>query len=334
MPKTICQLYTYNDRDSISESGNKKLVQKLIEQQTDSGSVHWLNLDTIENQELVLDLLKGLNTPTLIGEDIYEEGLRPKIEEYPENVFFSIRSVLPLKNQERMLEQEQLSFLLGQNYLLSFQQKKGDHFEEVRTRILQDKGIIRKKGPDFLAYRLLEAIVDNYYEVLEDIRERSEGLEKKLLKSNDSTILKNIEAEKRRLANLRKVALPMRDLASRMCKSKHVYFDSSNSPYFEDLLDYCRGVLEEVEATQTTLEGLINLYFAIQGQRMNEIMKVLTIVSTIFIPLTFMAGIYGMNFEYIPELKIQYGYFVLWGLMIIVAGLLFVFFKRKGWLSK
>lgn len=334
MSKAICQLYTYNQGQSVHQVGGKEMISSFVEALPAEDFVQWLNFDSIEKKDLVYDLLKGLNLPTLIGEDVYEDGLRPKIEEYPTNIFFSIRSVLPQRNDEKDLTLEQLSFVMGKNYLVSFQQKEGDHFEDVRVRITQDKGVIRRKGPDFLTYRLLEAIVDNYYEVLEDIQESASVLEKKMLKSNDSVLLKNIEAEKRRLANLRKVALPMRDLASRVCKSKHEFFDPGNSQYFDDLLDYCRGVLEEIEATHTILEGLINLYFAVQGQRMNEIMKVLTIVSTIFIPLTFMAGIYGMNFEYIPELKLRNGYFILWALMLLVAGVLFIFFRKKGWLRK
>jgi magnesium transporter len=332
--KKLCQLYRYGEGFMDSQENSPEFFSGAIQLSDLKGSeVAWLNFHSIECQGELTKLFDNLDVDPLVLEDVYELDLRPKMEEYPHYVFLSARSVLPLEGAEKVLKDEQISFILGKGFLLSLQQMKGDHFSEVRSRIKTNKGIIRTKGPDFLIYRMLEAIVDNYYEVLEDIVVRSNKIEKKLIKNQDSNILKEVEFEKRRLAELRKVALPMRDLASRMEKSAHPLFDRSNSPYFSDLSDYCRGVLEEIDASKTMLEGQINLYFAVQGQRMNEIMKILTIVSAIFIPLTFLAGIYGMNFDNIPELHYVNGYYVLLSVMLVISALLFWYFRRKGWLG-
>lgn len=329
-----CQLYSYSENDfTVKKESPKYFAEEYSLEGISDGEVNWLNYHSIESQADIRKLLDNLKVHELVIEDIYEEGLRPKIEEYGHYIFFSIRSVVPLEGRDKALEEEQISFILGDHFLLSLQEKKGDHFQEVRTRIEQNKGVIRRKGVDFLIYRMLEAIVDNYYEVLDDIVQRSDQLEKKILNDSSSIYLKRIEFEKRRLAELRRVALPMRDLTSRLEKSSHRFINPNNHTYFSDLSDYCKGVLEEIDACKTVLEGQINLYFAVQGQRMNEIMKVLTVVSSIFIPLTFLAGIYGMNFDHIPELHFKYSYYILWGLMLVVAVLLYFYFRRKGWLK-
>ena len=333
--KKICQLLTYDNLgNEWLEESTKYFAQHFKREEIQANKVSWLNFHSIENKEEISSIFSNLNINDILLEDVHEKDVRPKIEEYTDFVFFSIRSLLPNKASEHALKDEQISFILGDSFLISLQQQKGDHFGEVRGRIEQSKGIIRDKGSDFLLYRLLEAIVDNYYEVLDDIVTRSERLESKVLTNPTSTVLKSIESEKRRLAELRTVALPMRDMASRMEKSVHACFKNENSTYFSDLLDYCRGVLEEVDATKTVLDGQINLYFAVQGQKMNEIMKVLTIVSSIFIPLTFLAGIYGMNFDHIPELHDPKGYFKLLWVMLGLGILLVLYFMKKGWLKR
>ena len=330
----MCQQLVYNNVDkNWLEETPKYFATHFNREEIDATKVTWLNFHSIEQQEEISKVFSNLKVNAMIMEDIQEVDLRPKIEEYPDYVFFSIRSLLPNKASEKALKDERISFILGDSFLISLQQQKGDHFGEVRQRIETSKGIIRDRGADFLLYRLLEAIVDNYYEVLEDIISRSERMESKVLTNPTSIVLKSIESEKRRLAELRTVALPMRDMASRMEKSLHPCMKPENRAYFSDLLDYCRGVLEEIDATKTVLDGQINLYFAVQGQKMNEIMKVLTIVSSVFIPLTFLAGLYGMNFDHIPELHHPDGYFILLWVMLGMAILLVAYFVRKGWLK-
>jgi magnesium transporter len=179
---------------------------------------------------------------------------------------------------------------------------------------------------------MLEAIIDNYFEVLEGIDESIQLLEKKLVTLKDAETLKLIETEKRKLVELRKIVLPVKEVTSHLEKLKGPFLDADNHHYFADLKENCSAVLEDIDANKQILEGMANLYYAVQGQRMNEIMKVLTVVSSIFIPLTFIVGVYGMNFEHMPELKMKYGYGIVWAVMGLVGVSMTIYFIRKGWL--
>jgi magnesium transporter len=181
---------------------------------------------------------------------------------------------------------------------------------------------------------MLDAITDNYFEVLEEIVESIERIEKRLIRDAKSDTLKSIEIQKRKLIELRKIVFPLKDITNQLEKMNSPFLEEENRYYFSELKDNCLTVLEEIDANKQILEGLANLYYAVQGQRMNEIMKLLTVVSAIFIPLTFIAGIYGMNFENIPELKLKNGYFIAWGVMIMIAVVLLIYFKRRGWLKR
>jgi magnesium transporter len=330
-----CQLFKY-DREFflVTKNTPEFFAKNFVASEVNENKVAWLNYHSILQTEEITKLCENLSVDKLVVEDIYTEKQRPKVEEYNNYIFFSVRSALPLENQSYALKQEQISFILGEHYLISFQQKKSDHFTEVRERIEHNKGKIRLKGPDFLLFRMLEAIVDNYYEVLEEITQSTQRLEKRVMRSSQSEILKLIEQDKKRLAELRKLALPMKDITSQIQKSENPFFRKENKYYFDDLRDYCIGVLEEIDINKQILDGLTNLYYAVQGQRMNEIMKLLTVVSAIFIPLTFIAGLYGMNFEYIPELQVKNGYFITLGSMLVITILLIFYFKRRGWIGK
>jgi len=330
-----CQLFKYDREFFLATKNTPEFFAKnFVASEVKENQVAWLNYHSILQTEDITQLCENLRVDKLVVEDIYTEKQRPKVEEYNNYIFFSVRSALPLENQSHALKQEQISFILGEHYLISFQQKKSDHFTEVRERIELNKGKIRLKGPDFLMFRMLEAIVDNYYEVLEEITQSTQRLEKRVMRSSQSEILKLIEQDKKRLAELRKLALPMKDITSQIQKSENPFFRKENKYYFDDLRDYCIGVLEEIDINKQILDGLTNLYYAVQGQRMNEIMKLLTVVSAIFIPLTFIAGLYGMNFEYIPELHMKNGYFITLGSMLVIAILLIFYFKRRGWIGK
>lgn len=337
MPDThqLCQLYTYNrETYSVDKNSPAYFAGHFVPEKIPTGFVSWLNFHTIECTEDISSLLDNIGVDKLVVEDVYTEKQRPKIEEYDGYIFFSIRSALPPEDDQVHLLQEQISFVLGKDYLISLQQKKSDHFTEVRERLELHKGKIRSKGPDFLLYRMLEAIIENYYEVLEDIEKKTSRLEARVLRSSHSNTLKLIETEKRRVAELRKLAMPMKDISSQIEKSRHPLFQDENNGYFLNLKDYAMGVLDEIDSTKQILEGLTNLYYAVQGQRMNEIMKVLTVISAIFIPLTFLAGIYGMNFDNIPELHYHNAYYYLIASMFLMAVVLVIFFKRKGWLNE
>jgi len=330
-----CQLYKYNKSFySIKKETSHYFSQDFIENEMDDDHIAWLNFHGLENKDEIEVLCKKLDIDRLSVDTIYNPSRRPKVEEYTNYVFFSIKSALPTDQYDQQLAQEQISFILGKNYLISFQDKSSDHFTDVRNRIETARGKIRLKNSDFLLFRMLEAIIDNYFEVIEDISTTIEEIEARLHKSENKSILNQIEREKRKLIELRKIALPMRDISSQLETSESIFFEKSNHQYFSHLRSSCVSVLEEIDANKQILEGMANLFYAAQGQRMNEIMKVLTVVSSIFIPLTFIVGVYGMNFENMPELKYWYGYYTVVAVMFLIAfGLLFYFFKR-GWLKK
>ena len=333
--KPVCQIYKYdNDFFHLTKNSPGYFAKEFVSTEIQKDVVVWLNFHSIEDRCNIEALCETLHIDKLSVEDIYKEKHRPKIEEYPNYLFFAVRSALPDAQNIFVLEQEQISFILGEHYLISFQEKSSDHFPEVRERIEKKRGKIRVKGPDFLLFRMLEAIIDNYFEVLEHITDTIEELEIRTLRNSNSETLKIIELQKRKLGELRKIVTPLKDVTSQLEKSQSHLIDPVNHYYFSDLKENCLSVLDEIDANKQILDGLTNLYYAVQGQRLNEIMKLLTILSAIFIPLTFIAGIYGMNFKYMPELETRNGYFITWGVMIVIAVALIVYFKRRGWLGK
>ncbi len=294
----------------------------------------WLNIHSLEDHDSIARICELLGVDNLIQENIFNGTKRPRIEEYPDFVFFSIESALPTNGTKYELKKERLSFVIGDNYLISFQDQHSGHFPNVRDRIENKRGKIRFKGPDFLMYRLLEAIIDNYVEVVEQIGEAIERLDKLVLRHPGSDMLRKVEWEKRKLLDLRKTVQPMRDVLLQIDRVENRLIVEENCFYFEELKDTCASLLEEIEVQKQMLEGISNIYYAAQGQKMNEIMKVLTVTSAIFIPLTFVVGVYGMNFEIMPELKWRHGYLFAWGIMITISGVLIFIFWKRGWLKR
>lgn len=330
-----CQIYKYDKEYFLfSKNSPEYFAKEFVSTEIAVDSVVWLNYHSIEDRYHIEKLCESLQIDKLSVEDIYREKSRPKLEEYPNYLFFSVRSALPDEKNIFILEQEQISFILGEHYLISFQNKSSDHFVDVRDRIEKKRGKIRMKRPDFLLFRMLEAIIDNYFEVLEHITETIEELETRMLYDNNSNTLKLIELQKRKLIELRKIVVPLKDITSQLEKTNNPLLEDENHYYFTDLKENCLSVLEEIDVNKQVLDGLANLYYAVQGQKMNEIMKLLTIVSAVFIPLTFIVGVYGMNFENMPELRYSYGYYTVVGVMFLIAISLVVYFKRKGWLKK
>lgn len=330
----ICQLYSYdNDSFQLTKNSPQYYAEHFASHELLNGKIHWLNFHSIKDRESIEKLCENLGIDKLTVEDIYRSSKRPKLEEYNNYLFFKIKSALP-KDNSSGLEKENLSFIVGEKYLISFQEKSSDHFPDVRDRIEQKRGKIRMKNSDFLLFRLLEAITDNYFEVLDDIVHSIEKLESRLIAHPKSDTLKKIESQKRKLIELRKIVFPLKEVTSQLEKLHCPFIQKDNHYYFSELKDNCLTILDEIDANKQILEGVANLYYAIQSQRMNEIMKVLTIVSTIFIPLTFIVGVYGMNFEYMPELGMRYGYYFTWGAMVIIAALLLLYFYKRGWLKR
>ena len=329
------QLYKYNATFySVKKESSSYFADEFLESELDSDHVAWLNFHGIEDTESIEQLCHKLGIDKLTIESIHKQVRRPKVEEYSKYMSFHVMSALPKELGNPFLHQDQISFLMGENYLISFQDKPSDHFPDVRDRIEKGRGKIRTKGSDFLMFRMLEAIIDNYFEVLEEISSQIETIDAQLHLTQDKSILANIELEKRKLIELRKIAQPMRDVTNQLENSESPFIQSSNRHYFRSLRSSCMSVLEEIDANKQILEGMANLYYAAQGQRMNEIMRVLTVVSSIFIPLTFIVGIYGMNFEHMPELKYTYGYYSVIAFMFALSIGLVVLFKKRGWIKK
>ena len=331
----ICQLYKYDhDFFLITKNSPDFFAKEFVENTLGQDNVSWLNFHGLNDKKSIDILCEHLSIDKLTVEDIYTEKRRPKLEEYPNYMFFSVRSALPSENNDTLLQQEQISFILGKNYLISFQEKSSDHFPDVRDRIEKKRGKIRLKGSDFLLFRMLEAIVDNYFEVLDDITDSIQQLEIQLLSHAENDTLKIIEFQKRKLIELRKIVLPLKEVTFQLDKLESPFIMRDNHHYFADLKENCLSVLEEIDANKQILEGMANLYYAMQGQRMNEIMRVLTVVSAIFIPLTFIVGVYGMNFKYMPELEYPYGYYTVVGVMILISVVLLLIFVKRGWLRR
>ena len=330
-----CQLYSYSSGNFLMEEKDEKYFSHGFKfSALDKSSIHWLNFHSLADRDAIVGLCDNQGIDRLVIEDIFVKIRRPKLEEYEGYLFFSIRSALPSSVKDVLLRQEQISFVLGENYLLSLQEKKSDHFTEVRERLEGKKGKIRDMGADFLLFRMLDAIIDNYFEVLEDIAEFSRILEAAIIRDSTSETLKQVEFQKRKLIELRKIVLPLKEITLQLEKVENPYINTKNQHYFTDLKENCMSIMDDIDSNISVLEGVTNLYYAVQGQKMNEIMKVLTIVSTVFIPLTFIAGIYGMNFINMPELKTENGYFYTMGGMFVLGIILLLYFVNRGWLKK
>lgn len=329
-----CQLYKYNKEFYfLKRESSEHFAHNFTQNEIDEDHTCWLNFHGLEQRDNIELLCKNIGLDTLCVENIFNESKRAKVEEYDDYMFFSIKSALPSDNEEELIISDQITFVLSHDYLISFQEKPSDYFTHIRERIKKNKGLIRKKSTDFLLFRMLESIIDNYFNVIETISERTNEIDHKIHFSDDKSIIAEIEMEKRKLIELRKIAIPMRDITVQLENAETPFIHDNNEHYFVNLKFLCESVLEEIDANKQILDGMVNLYYAAQGQRMNEIMKILTVVSAIFIPLTFIAGVYGMNFLHMPELKYTYGYYTIIGVMFLIGLTLLIFFWRRGWLK-
>ncbi|MCR9251702.1 MAG: magnesium/cobalt transporter CorA [bacterium] len=320
------QLYTFNsERFQIS---NSLADYQLIDQEP--GSNYWLNYHGIHNVSILEELGEKLKLDRLTIRQILDTTQRPKVEDFDNYLFFSVKSIK--NNLEGELQVEQLSFVLGKNHVLSFQEESGDHFEGIRTKINEDIGFVRKRKSDYLLSQLLDAILDNYFETVDQLNDEISALEKETFINPNNTTLLKIESYKRSSLLIKKSLGPFKEALLNILNERTNLIRNENIKFFKDLTNSATAAMEEVEGTLRTLEGLTNIYFASLSQKMNETMKVLTTVATIFIPLTFIAGIYGMNFENMPELKYRYGYFLTWGVMVVITVAMLIYFKRKRWM--
>ena len=294
-------------------------------------TVTWINIDGLHEVEVVEKLGKAFDLHTLMLEDILSTGQRPKFEDYQQHAFVVLR-MLSYSDEDQAVNSEQVSLVLGPNFVLSFQERVGDVFEYVRDRIRSAKGRIRKMGADYLAYALIDAIVDSYFSVLEKVGDRIELLEDELVSDPDEKTLQKIYLLKREMISLRRSIWPLREMVNAIVRSESDLISESTGVYLRDVYDHTIQIIDTIESFRDIVAGMLDTYLSSISNRMNAVMKVLTIIATLFIPLTFVAGIYGMNFETMPELKWRYGYAAVWMVMLVVTIAMLVYFRRKKWL--
>ena len=295
------------------------------------GATTWINIDGIHDVATIEQVGRTFDIHPLTLEDILNTTLRPKVESF-ENYLFVVMKMIRYQDETDRIVSEQISLILGKNVLISFQEVAGDVFDPVRERIRKGGGRIRSAGCDYLAYALIDTIVDNYFLVLDKLGERLETLEASIDENPDSAMLETIHAIRRELITLRKQVWPLREIISRFTKADLDFIGENTALYMRDVYDHTIQTIDTIESFRDTLSGLQDLYLSIISNRMNEVMKVLTIIATIFIPLSFLAGVYGMNFKYMPELDWRWGYPVFWLVIVTAVAGMFVFFKHKDWL--
>ena len=297
----------------------------------DSPTTTWLNIDGIHDVELVEKIGAHFNIHPLILEDIVNTGQRPKTDDFEAYNYFVLK-MLYLDEQSDEVRSEQVSLVLGNNFLISFQETEGDVLAHVRDRIRKGKRRIRKNGCDYLAYALIDAIVDHYFVILETIGATIESLEEDLLAEPTPETLQSIHELKRELIYMRKQVWPLREMINTVIRGELSLVREQTIVFFKDVYDHTIQIVDTIESYRDLLSSMLDLYLSTISNRMNEVMKVLTIIATIFIPITFVAGIYGMNFKYMPELEWKWGYPAVWSIVGgIVLGMI-VFFRRKKWL--
>jgi magnesium transporter len=323
----LVTIFDYNDADY-----KEKQIDKIEDcfAYDNRNTVSWINIDGLWDTELIGKVGQGFNIHPLTMEDILSTSQRPKYE-VAENCIFVVLRMLTFNDETGSVESEQVSFILTSNYVLSFQENTGDVFDHVRNRIRTAKGKIRKMGPDYLLYSLIDSIVDNYFVVLEKLSEKIESVEEALLNDPNEQCLRQLHLLHRELISVRKSVWPLRELVNGLVHSESGLITDSTERYFKDVYDHSIQIIDTIESFRDVMSGLKDMYMSVVSNRMNAVMKVLTIIATIFIPLTFIVGVYGMNFKHMPELDYKWGYASVWVVMILTfIGMLF-YFKHKRW---
>lgn len=297
----------------------------------DKSTITWINVDGVHEMKVIEEIGKHFNLHPLILEDIVDTDQRPKIKDFGNYIFIILKMLYYEKNDNEM-KVEQVSLILGKNYVISFQEREGDVFNSIRERIRNNIGRIRKAGADYLIYGLIDAIVDNYFIIIEKLGEKIENLEDKVISRPKPANLRVIHKLRRDLIFLRKSVWPLREVISILQRGESSLILESTNVYLRDVYDHTIQVIDTVETLRDIISGMLDIYLSSASNRMNEIMKMLTIIATIFIPLTFITGIYGMNFQNMPEIKWVWGYPVVLLGMLIIGIVMVIYFKRKKWM--
>ena len=324
--ESVITLFDYDAKDF-----REKTVQKVEEcfPFKESPTVTWINVEGID-PETIQKIGDHFDVHPLVSEDIVSLGQRPKMEDYGDHIFIVLKMIYFNEKLNEIID-EQISLILGPNFVISIQEKEGDVFDPIRQRIRESKGRIRTMGADYLAYTLLDAVVDNYYIIIERRGDEIEGLEEDIIVNPHNEIGHNIHQFKRDMIYLKKQIWPLREVIGGLQRNESKLIKKHTNIYLRDVYDHVIQVIDTIETFRDMLSGMHDSYLSSISNKMNEIMKVLTIFAAIFIPLTFLAGVYGMNFEYMPELKWRYGYFLILAVMASIGLGLVFYFKRKKW---
>jgi len=326
--QTRIEIIDYDDQQVLQKE--VKTIEECFSFR-DKPSVTWINIDGLHEVEIIEKVGEHFEIHPLVLEDILHTKQRPKAEDFGKYIYIVLRS---LSYDEAIddIQEDQISLLVGSSYVISFQEEVGDEFSPVRERIKSGRFQMKKRTADFVAYSLIDAVVDNYFLILEKIGEKIEWLEDELLDNPTPETLQTIHFMKRKLITLRKAVWPLREVIGGLERGESSLFHRSTIIYLKDVYDHTIEVIDTIETYRDMVAGMLDIYLSNLSNKMNEVMKMLTIIATIFIPLTFIAGIYGMNFEFMPELKWRWGYVVIWGVMITIGIGMIFYFRRKKWL--
>jgi magnesium transporter len=318
------------DESTLDEKKDVVSIESVLPSKEATG-VTWIDIDGIHDTALIERVGAHFGFHPLVLEDVVTPDQRPKLEDYTDYLFVTLK-MLTLVPGEQEVKIEEISILVGANYLITVQETEGDCFEPVRERIRRGKERLRKAGPDYLMYALIDAIVDNYFAVLETLGERFELLQESVITQPDPKTLQTLHRMKSELIYVRKSVWPLRDVINGLQRSESKLISRTTEVYLRDVHDHTIQVIDTIETFRDMLSSMLDIYLSSVSNRLNAVMKVLTIIATIFIPLTFIAGVYGMNFEFMPELHWRWGYPAIMGLMFAMGLGMLYWFRRKDWI--
>ncbi|MCC4765100.1 magnesium/cobalt transporter CorA [Methanosarcina sp. DH1] len=326
--KVVIRVLAYNSEELVERKLEK--IEDCLEFKDHPNLNFWINVDGLDRVDIIEKLGSYFNIHPLTLEDVLNTRQRPKTEDY-DSYIYSVLKMILLDTKTKEITIDQVSIIIGPNYVLSFQEREGDVFEMVRERFKNPASRLRKSGVDYLAYGLIDAVIDNYFVILEHFGDKIEYLEEGLVLHPRPETLKTIQKYKRDMITLRKSIWPLRELISGLQRVESDLIKETTRVYLRDVYDHTIQVIDTVEDFRDILSSMVDIYLSSISFRMNEVMEVLTVIATIFIPLTFISGVYGMNFEYMPELKWRWGYPTVMFGMILLAVSMFIYFKKRKW---
>lgn len=306
-------------------------VDQALAYQPHEGAVRWLNVYGLHDLEVLQEIGNRFHLHPLVIEDIHSAKQRPKLEDYGDYLFFVGRVFHYTATLQRLMS-DQIYLIIGKSFVISFQARQQGLFQQLRDRLKLGNCLLRQRGSDFLAYSLIDMIMDRYFGIIDEFNERVEAADTSLLNRRDNGVLRRIHRLKHDSLKLRRALLPLRDALAQLTRGDHEYFSRETQVYMRDAYDHALHLIESLESARDMVSGMLDMYLSSQSNRLNIQMRILTVITIIFMPLTLISSIYGMNFDNMPELHWQYGYFIILGVMASIAGGLCWLFWRRKWL--